>query len=186
MLQFSRGLRATCLATLVALAGVSAISAPVAATGPIPPAPTPTAAVSPSPSPSSTPAPAPAAKPDLGARVARIALAQRSKRYVFGAVGPWAFDCSGLVRYSYRRAGVTRYLGGLSARGIYLWARMRGLISRSNPRVGDVVVYGRGSHVAIYIGHGRVISALNPRQGIRITALRAVGVPFTGFIHPRF
>ena len=54
------------------------------------------------------------------------------------------------------------------------WARVHHLASRSNPRVGDVVIYGGGTHAGIYIGHGRVISALNPRQGIRVTRLHAL------------
>lgn len=209
------GLIAIALATLVALAGVSAQAAPVAATDPSPtpapemtPTPTPTpdtATPTPTPAPTATPVappqptttpatttltaarltPAPPkAKPSLGARIARIALAQRHKRYVFGSSGPGAFDCSGLVRYAYRLAGVSKRLGGgHSARGMYLWARVRGLTSRSHPRVGDVVIYGGGTHVGIYIGNGLVISALNPRQGIRVTGLHALGARFTTFIH---
>lgn len=222
----NNGLRSITLATLVALAGVSVQTAPVAATDPSPtpvpelpaspvpdatptPAtspdvtPAPTAALTPtettpapdlasstatlvvSPQPTTTPAPAAApARLNLGARIVRIAIAQRHKRYVRGAMGPRAFDCSGLVRYAYRVAGVSRRLGGgHSARGMLLWARVHHLASRSNPRVGDVVIYGNGSHAAIYIGNGRVISALNPRQGIRITRLHALGAPFTAFIH---
>jgi peptidoglycan DL-endopeptidase CwlO len=201
------GLRAIALATLVALAGVAAQAGPVAAIDPTP-TPTPVAAIDPTPTPTPdattptlapaatpevatqpattvTPAP-PAAKPDLGALVVRIALAQRHKRYVRGAAGPRAFDCSGLVRYAYRLAGVSGRLGGgNSARGMLRWARLHHLASRSHPQVGDVVIYGNGTHAAIYIGHGRVISALNPRQGIRITALHALRAPVTAFIHTR-
>lgn len=231
------GLRAVALATLVAISGVSAFVAPVAA---IDPSPTPTPAVTPSPTPalasptptldpaSPTPAPsadpatatptptpaptvvpatspvpavvpapvtttaavvavapaAPVVKPNLAAKVVRIAMAQRGKRYVFGASGPRAFDCSGLVRYAYRMAGVSNRLGGgHSARGMLIWARRHHLASRSNPQIGDVVVYGNGSHVAIYIGRGLVISALNPRQGIRVTGLHALRAPVTAIIH---
>lgn len=129
-----------------------------------------------------------AADPPAGASVAQrvvaIAEQQRGKRYVFEASGPSAFDCSGLVRFAYRKAGVIDRLGGgQSGSGMLAWARAHHRFSTSNPQVGDVVVYGRGSHVAIYIGRGRVISALNPRQGIRITALRALRNPVTGFIH---
>jgi cell wall-associated NlpC family hydrolase len=113
-------------------------------------------------------------------------MAQRHKRYVRGATGPSAFDCSGLVRYAYRASGVSGRLGGgHSARGMLQWARLHHLANRSNPRVGDVVIYGNGTHAAIYIGNGRVISALNPRQGIRITALHALRAPVTAFIHTR-
>ena len=196
------GLRAIALATLVALAGVSVQTAPVAATDPSP-TPAPEVTASPSPTSDAVPIPAPTgtllvspptattptaatprAKTNFAARVVRIALAQRHKGYVRGAMGPRAFDCSGLVRYAYRLAGVSRRLGGgHSARGMLHWARIHGLASRSNPQVGDVVIYGGGTHAAIYIGRGLVISALNPRQGIRITRLHALRAPFTTFIH---
>jgi len=188
------------LATVVALAGISTQPAPVAAADPIPtPAPTePAPTTDPIPTPTETPAPAPTPtlslatvtasppviKPYLGARVVRIALAQRGKRYSRGSVGPRAFDCSGLVRYAYRRGGVSSHIGGgQSARTMLRWGRIHHLTSRSNPRVGDIVIYGNGTHAAIYIGHGRVISALNRRQGIRITGLHALRAPFTTFIH---
>jgi peptidoglycan DL-endopeptidase CwlO len=243
------GLRAVTLATLIALAGVSASIAPVAATDPAAPtdSPSPSAtaeptpvvdpAADPTPAPTEAPSPAttdpaptadpaasvepaptadPSASPDPGAtldpsapspaptvapaaavvaavvrpnyraRIVRIARAQRGKLYRRGSVGPRAFDCSGLVRYAYRHAGVGRRLGGgHSARGMYYWARIHHLTSRSHPKVGDVVVWGRGSHVGIYIGRGRVVSALNRRQGIRITRLHALTAPFTTFIHTR-
>ncbi len=168
---------------------------------PVPtPDPTPAVTADPSATPASTPTPIPAptatassavvkpaaVKPNYGAQVARIALAQRGKRYVRGAAGPRAFDCSGLVIYSYRRAGVTNHLGGgHSARGMYYWARIHGRASRSSPKVGDVVIYGNGSHAAVYIGNGRVVSALNTRLGIRATGLRALTVSFTTFIHTK-
>jgi uncharacterized protein YgiM (DUF1202 family) len=63
------------------------------------------------------------------------------------------------------------------------WARAHHKFSTSNPQVGDVVIYGNGNHAAIYIGNGRVISALNPSQGIRITGLHALGQSVTGYIH---
>ena len=148
------------------------------------------------PSPDATPEPVSAAvpatvavvkpKPNLRARIVRIALAQRHKAYVRGGVGPRGFDCSGLVRYVFRKAGVSKYLGGgHSARSMYKWAVRHHLTSRKHPRIGDVVVWGRGSHVGIYIGHGKVISALNPRQDIRVTRLHALRAPFTTFIHVR-
>jgi len=184
------------LATVVALAGISTQPAPVAAADPIPtPAPTePAPTTDPIPTPTETPtlsqatvtASPPVIKPYLGARVVRIALAQRGKRYSRGSVGPRAFDCSGLVRYAYRRGGVSSHIGGgQSARTMLRWGRIHHLTSRSNPRVGDIVIYGNGTHAAIYIGHGRVISALNRRQGIRISGLHALRAPFTTFIHTR-
>ena len=90
------------------------------------------------------------------------------------------------MRYAYRSAGVSSHLGGgHSARGMLYWARIHGRASRSHPQVGDVVIYGNGSHAGIYIGNGRVVSALNPRQGIRVTRLHALTARFTTYIHTR-
>ena len=164
-------------------------STPAPTTTPEPtatPAPTPTP--SPTSSPTGTTTTTVTSRPRLTIRqrIVRIALAQRYDRYVPGAVGPNAFDCSGLVRYVYNQAGVGRYLGGgHSARMMYLWGRAHHLESPRRPRIGDVAVWGRGSHVGIYIGNGRVISALNVRQDIRITGVHALGDPFTTYIHTR-
>jgi peptidoglycan DL-endopeptidase CwlO len=227
-LRLTHGLRAFTLATCVAITGVTALSAPVAATDPTPtatpstttaPAPTPTpdlTAAATAPAPAATPAPttspaptasaatldsttapvpvmaaavtapAPAPRPNIGARIVGIALAQLHKRYAYGSAGPSAFDCSGLVRYAYLRAGVSKVLGGgHSALAMYRWALAHHLASSSRPQIGDVVVYGGGTHVGIYIGRGLVVSALNPRLGIRITALRGLTSRFTTFIHTR-
>lgn len=157
---FTAGLRALGIAA-VAAASIATVAAPSAA------------AASPS-----------ISAPTAAARVVRIAEQQRGKRYVFGAAGPSAFDCSGLVLFAYERAGVGNRLGGgHSAYAMLAWARAHHRFSRSNPQVGDVVIYGGGSHVGIYIGNGQVISALNPVQGIRITGLHALSNAVTGFIH---
>jgi cell wall-associated NlpC family hydrolase len=163
------------------------------------PSPDPSSTAGPADSPTPTPTPTPTADPALATSTAatpkpvnrrllvrKIALRQRWDRYVAGASGPNAFDCSGLVRYAYRKAGVGKKIGGgHSARGMLYWGRLHGLTSRHHPRIGDVVIYGNGRHAAIYIGRGYVISALNPRQDIRITRLHALGDPFTAFIHTR-
>jgi cell wall-associated NlpC family hydrolase len=174
------------------------IPAPTAA----PPEPTPSATAEPAPStaPTSAPTTEPVATstptttaPTLTRaqrirlkvrNAARIALRQRHDRYVSGATGPNAFDCSGLVRFAYRRAEISRLLGGgHSARAMLAWGRRHDRTSRRNPHVGDVVIWGNGRHAGIYLGKGRVISALNPRQDIRVTGLHALGDPFTAFIH---
>jgi cell wall-associated NlpC family hydrolase len=120
------------------------------------------------------------------ARIVSIALAQVGDRYVSGGTGPDAFDCSGLVRYAYASAGVSDKLGGgHSASAMLAWGRANGLTSRSGGRPGDVAIYGNGSHAAIYLGNGKIVSALNPTQGIRVTGLNALGASFTTFIHTR-
>jgi cell wall-associated NlpC family hydrolase len=117
-----------------------------------------------------------------GQQIAAIARAQLGDRWRYGASGPSAFDCSGLVRYAYRAAGDSRAIGTLrSARAIYLYYRARGLASRSNPKVGDLVIWGGGTHVGIYIGSGRAISTL--RNGVRVHGVFAVTARFTAYLH---
>ena len=151
------------------------------------------------PKPKATPKPTPVAKTKSSskwsgsstasgarARIVSIALAQRGDRYVRGGTGPSSFDCSGLVRYAYAHAGVSGKLGGgHSASAMLAWGRANGLTSRSGGRPGDVAIYGNGSHAAIYLGNGKIVSALNPSQGIRVTGLNALGASFTTFIHTR-
>jgi cell wall-associated NlpC family hydrolase len=162
MLGYASGLRAIGIAALVAVSTVTAtvVAPSVAAAGPT------------------------ASRMTAASRVVTIAEQQRGKRYVYGAAGPSAFDCSGLAVFAYRKAGVANRLGGRSGFAMLRWAKAHHRFSRSNPQLGDVVIYGGGAHVAIYIGNGRVISALNPQQGIRITGLHALhSNQVTGYIH---
>jgi hypothetical protein len=129
-----------------------------------------------------SPAPAAAASPSPAQRVIAIAESQLGKPWHYAAEGPRAFDCSGLVVYAFGRAGLAgRIGGGHSALGMWRWFAARGRSSRSAPRPGDLVVYGRGSHVGIYIGRGRVVSTLG--NGVRITGVYALHSGFTAFLH---
>ena len=111
-----------------------------------------------------------------------IAVARRhvGARFRLGAEGPRYFDCSGLVYRVYAQAGLLGKIGGSRrlAAGYYWWFKQRGLASRSNPRVGDLVIWrehGRISHMGIYVGGGRVISALINPWGVRKTSVRGLG-----------
>ena len=77
--------------------------------------------------------------------------------YRAGGSGPNAFDCSGLVKWSFEQAGV--YLPHGSNNQIKVVKR----ISKDQLQPGDLVFSGRGkggiSHVALYIGDGKVIHA---------------------------
>lgn len=116
-------------------------------------------------------------------QIVRIAKGQLGDPWRYGAAGPRAFDCSGLVRYAFRAAGMGKAVHGRSARAIYRWYKAHHLASRSNPRVGDLVIWGRGSHIGIYIGHGKAISTL--RGGVRIHRVNAVTARFTAYLHTR-
>ena len=81
--------------------------------------------------------------------------------YRYGGSGPDAFDCSGLVAYAYRQAGVTV---PRTAAQQYAVARP---VPRRDLRPGDLVFFrlsGREvSHVGIYAGDGQFVHA--PQSG---------------------
>ena len=117
-------------------------------------------------------------------QIVRIARSKLGDPWQYGAAGPYRFDCSGLVIYAYRRAGdgaVIRSSYLRSARAIYRYFRLRGRTSRTHPRLGDLVVWGGGTHIGIYVGNGRAISALT--SGVRIHGVFAVTARFTAYIH---
>ncbi len=90
--------------------------------------------------------------------------------YVFGGNSLTnGIDCSGFVKQIYAKFGYT----GL-ARHSGTQARGGTSISKSQLKPGDLVFYGSGStisHVAIYMGNGRIIHASNRRDGIKTSNL---------------
>lgn len=128
--------------------------------------------------------PAAASVTTEGQQIAAIARAQVGDPWRYGATGPSAFDCSGLVIYSYKKAGdgnVIRAGTLRSARSIYLYFKSRGKASRSNPKVGDLVIWGYGTHIGIYVGNGKAVSTL--RNGVRVHGVFAVTARFTAYLH---
>ncbi len=109
---------------------------------------------------SSNPSPSPAPAARANAQVAvDAALAQLGKPYRWGATGPNAFDCSGLMVYAWRQAGVT-----LPRTSHSQFTNLRS-ISRSELKPGDLVFAGspRVHHVGMYIGNGQIVHS--PRAG---------------------
>lgn len=129
--------------------------------------------------------PAAAATPTTEAQqIIQIAKTKVGDPWRYGATGPSAFDCSGLAVYAFKAAGDGAAIGNgnyRSARSLYDWFRSRGLASRTNPKPGDLVVWGSGSHIGIYIGNGRAISTL--RTGVTVHGVFAVTASFTAYLH---
>ncbi|MGX5692009.1 C40 family peptidase [Dermacoccus abyssi] len=103
---------------------------------------------------------------------ARRAVAKASSRrgapYVYGASGPWRFDCSGLTSWSYRQVG--RYL----PRTANQQYRSSYRVSRAYARPGDLAFLTSGGyayHTGIYAGNGMVWHAMRP--GTRVSLSRA-------------
>ncbi|WP_338496961.1 NlpC/P60 family protein [Streptomyces sp. SJL17-4] len=108
--------------------------------------------------------PVPEAAPG-SSRAAAAVLAARSavgKPYVWGATGPSAFDCSGLMVWSYGKAGISLPRTSSAQRH----AGRQVPLSQAQP--GDLVTYrGDASHVGIYAGNGQVIHAPYPGARVR-------------------
>ena len=121
-------------------------------------------------------------------KIVRYARSHIGARFRLGMEGNRYFDCSGLVYRVYSQAHLLRKIGGNRklAIGYYKWFRSRGLVSRSHPKVGDLVWWthhGRIEHIGIYVGNGRAISALT--TGVRRHHLGTVRAKFKAFGHVR-
>ncbi|MFI1725781.1 NlpC/P60 family protein [Streptomyces sp. NPDC020489] len=93
--------------------------------------------------------------------------------YVWGATGPDAFDCSGLVQAAYRSAGISL------PRTTYAQIGAGRRVSRSELQPGDLVFfYSAISHVGIYVGNGQMVHAPNPSAPVRVAPLDEM--PFAG------
>ena len=91
-----------------------------------------------------------------GNTVVDRAYKQLGKPYVWGAVGPNSFDCSGLVGYC-----LTGRYSRIWTSGSYCgWPRV------SNPQPGDICV--RSGHCGIYIGGGKMIHAPHTGDVVKI------------------
>jgi cell wall-associated NlpC family hydrolase len=103
------------------------------------------------------------------------ALAQVGKPYKWGASGPDAFDCSGLVYHAYKNAGLPfpRTTAALLAH--LPFARS---VSLSALEPGDLIFYGNPiHHVAIYTGNGRIVHAPHTGSNVSTGTVAGPGTP---------
>lgn|GEM_PF-1456353 len=120
-----------------------------------------------------------------GAPAERVIAAVRTHlgaRYVWGSTGPNSFDCSGLVYRAFRQARLAKRIGGFNtAHGYFYSFRKQGKTGRTSGQPGDLVVYNGGGHIGIYIGGGKVISALI--SGVKVHKIQGLNIKFTTFVH---
>jgi len=118
-----------------------------------------------------------------------IAAAKQYLDYPFqiGSEGPNKFDCSGLVFRAFTDAGEGPRIGGmrLRAAGYMQYFVSRGRYSKqaSEGQRGDLVIYNHGEHIGIYLGDGKVISALINPWGVSVHSLNGIHERFTMFLH---
>ena len=96
---------------------------------------------------------------DTGYAVAQAAVSKIGCAYYWGASGPNYFDCSGLVYWAHKTAGVS-----ISRTTANSYAHSGTAVSYDELQAGDVVCFRRAGastyhHIAIYIGNGIVVHA---------------------------
>lgn len=97
----------------------------------------------------------------VGVQALRWALTKVGDPYVWGAAGPSAFDCSGLVMWAYAQVGISlmHFTGDQWNEGQH--------VSRSELAPGDLVFFFPTiSHVGLYIGNGLMVDA--PTFGVPV------------------
>lgn len=101
-----------------------------------------------------------------GATAVQAALSRLGDPYVWGGGAPGGFDCSGLVMWSFQRAGV--FLPHSS----YALAAGGQPVSVDQMQPGDVVTqYSDASHVGIYIGDGLMVHASTYGIPVRVESV---------------
>lgn len=114
----------------------------------------------------------------VGSKVQSFIEAAKSKQgspYVFGAAGPNAFDCSGLVSWALKQAG--SQAPRLTAEG-YRQRYRETAVGREQLKPGDLVFFhsandrgigpGKATHVEIYLGNGMTMGTDSPKEGAKI------------------
>ena len=105
----------------------------------------------------------------IAVQAARIALSKQGSAYVWGGDGPITFDCSGLVKWAFEKAGMPGLPHSAEEQ-----ARMGRSVDRSDLQPGDLIaLYSPISHIGIYVGNGFYVNA--PQSG---DVVKVVPVPW--------
>ncbi|MBQ6644006.1 MAG: C40 family peptidase [Saccharopolyspora sp.] len=92
------------------------------------------------------------------AEAVTAALSKQGSSYVYGAKGPSTFDCSGLMQWAYKQAGIS--IGGSTKSQVSEGKS----VSASQLKPGDLIFYySPVSHVSMYVGNGKAVHA--PTEG---------------------
>lgn len=102
----------------------------------------------------------------VGASAVAAALTRIGSPYVWGAAGPNAFDCSGLVMWAFGQQGVSLPHSSQAL------ARGGTPVAMSDIQPGDLITYyGDASHVGIYIGDGMMVHASTFGQPVLVAPM---------------
>ena len=96
------------------------------------------------------------------------ALSKLGSAYVWGATGPSTFDCSGLMQWAYKQAGITL------PRTSSAQATFGTAVSRDQLQPGDLVAYySPVSHIGMYLGDGKMVHAPTSGDVVKISPLQS-------------
>ena len=97
---------------------------------------------------------------------------QLGKRYVYGATGPYTFDCSGFTSYVCKKNGVCLPRTSINQ------SKVGKRVSRHNLKAGDLVFFdtskrrrGYINHVGIYMGNNKFIHASSAKKKVVVSSL---------------
>ena len=125
----------------------------------------------PRPTPKTTTAPAAPAVGGVAGQALSLARSKVGRPYVWGAAGPSAFDCSGLVVWAFKQLGIS--LPHSSA----TLSTMGTPVAKGALQPGDLVFfYSPVSHVGIYAGNGMVLNATQSGEPVQFSKL--ANMPF--------
>lgn len=88
--------------------------------------------------------------------------------YVWGGTSFGAWDCSGFTGWVYAQNGIDIPRTSFQ--------QIAAATPTANPQPGDLVSQNGGNHIGIYIGGGKMVSALNPTQGTFVHSVNAMPV----------
>ncbi|SEF24945.1 Cell wall-associated hydrolase, NlpC family [Amycolatopsis pretoriensis] len=94
------------------------------------------------------------------------ALSKLGSAYVYGATGPSTFDCSGLMQWAYKQAGISLPRTSSAQAGFGT------SVPRDQLQPGDLVAYySPVSHIGMYIGDGKMVHAPTSGDVVKISPL---------------
>ncbi|HHC11435.1 MAG TPA: NlpC/P60 family protein [Campylobacterales bacterium] len=109
-------------------------------------------------------------QPNKVENIIKMALSQMGKTYVWGATGPFTFDCSGFTQFVYEQNGIE--LPRVSKNQ----AQVGKFIDKNHLKRGDLIFFSSSKsddvhHVGIYLGNGQFVHASSAKKQVTVSNL---------------
>ncbi|SDG85059.1 Cell wall-associated hydrolase, NlpC family [Sinosporangium album] len=110
----------------------------------------------------------------------KVAKQQVGDPYRYGATGPNAFDCSGLLQFAWRKAGIK-----LPRTSYSMFRGIDKKVSWKSLKPGDLMFFHGKGHVAMYIGKNKIVHSPSSGKTVRIEKLSSWRKrAFSGAVRP--